>query len=128
MRFGGLIAVLSIPFLSGFVPILTYGAAVEAARAACGKLVGKNIRTDLYWFGSGPGPSAKPTGVHWQLTARRQGDDASGPNHWYFKVDIPPSGAGPNKCFVNGTLPGSELVMPGPPAPKPRPLVPKHNA
>jgi hypothetical protein len=95
MRLSGLIAIFSVPLLSGFVPILTYKAAIEAAQAACGKLVGKNIRTDLYWFGSGPGPFAKATGAHWLLTARKQGDDDSGPQHWYFKVDIPSSGGDP---------------------------------
>ena len=126
MRFSGLIAVLTIPLLSGFVPILEYKAAVEAARAACGKLMGRNIRTDFVWAGVGPGPFAKPTGAHWQLTAKRQGDNGFG--HWYFRVDIPSSGAGPNICVKNGALPTSELVVPIPPAPKPRPLVPKRNA
>jgi hypothetical protein len=128
MRLNGPIAVFSIPLLSGFVPILTYSAAMEAARVACGKVLGKNVRTDLEWFGTGPGPFAKSTGADWKLTAIRQGDDGPGPKHWYFKVDIPPSGAGPNTCIVNGAVPASELVAPLPPIPKPRPLALKRHA
>jgi hypothetical protein len=128
MRLNGLIAVLSIPLLGGFVPINNYRAAVDTARAACSKLMGKNIRTDLAWFGSAPGPFDKNPGHHWQLYALKQGDDGGpGPKHWYFKVDLPPSGAGPNTCIKNDALPASELLAPIPPGPKPQPLAPKHN-
>ena len=128
IRVNALVAILGVPLLGGFTPILTYQAAIEAAQAACGKIVGRPIRTDLEWFGAGPGPFAKATGAHWQLTAIEKGTDGPGPKHWFFKVDIPPSGAGPNKCIVNGALPASELVAPVSPAPKPRPLAKKHDA
>jgi hypothetical protein len=126
-RLSGLVAVVGVLLLSGFEPILSYKQAIEAAQTACGKLVGKNIRTDLQWFGAGPGPFPTTRGAHWQLTAIAQGDDGPGPKHWYFKVDIPPSGAGPNTCLVNGAIPGSKLVIPAPPPPDPRPLAQKRN-
>jgi hypothetical protein len=124
MRFSGLIAILSSPLLCGFAPINTFEEAMAVAREACGKLVGKNIRSDLFWFGVSPGPLLK---AHWIFTAIKQGD--YGPNpHWFFRVDLPPSGAGPNICIKNDGLPASELVAPEPPTPKPRPVAPKHPA
>jgi hypothetical protein len=133
MRFRHLIAVLSMPLIVGFTPLNTYRAAVDAARAACAKLAGKKL-ADFGWEGAapppihGPGSGCCAPDGHWQLWAVNPSDDRPGPPHWYFKVDLPASGAEPNKCVKNGATPTDKLEAPIPPVPKPRPVAPNHAA